>query len=239
LSGIALSVYLAKYLAGCSRRYSYRFLYIPGTIGAITWLALNETNVPRIKNGLVLACVGDAGSITYKKSRQGDAEIDRVMGYVLKHSGDDFRTMEFSPYGYDERQFSSPGFNIPVGSLARTPHGQFPEYHTSADSLDFVKPEKLADSLSKCLTVLSVLDDNRRYVNNNPKCEPQLGRRGLYRLFGGRAETREIEMALLWVLNFSDGGHSLLDIAERSGLSFQSIRKAAQVLEQHNLLSAG
>jgi aminopeptidase-like protein len=237
LSGIALSVYLARYLSDRSRRYSYRFLFIPGTIGAITWLALNDANVARIKSGLVLACVGDAGNVTYKKSRQGDAEIDRVAEHVLKHSGDDYNVLEFTPYGYDERQFSSPGFNLSVGSIARTPYGQFPEYHTSADNLDFVKPDKLADSLSKCVSVLNVLDNNERYLNKNPKCEPQLGRRGLYRLFGGRAETKQTEMAMLWVLNFSDGGHTLLDIAERSGLSFQSVKQAADILEQHGLLA--
>src|SRR6185369_1354952 len=143
---------------------------------------------------------------------------------------------EFSPYGYDERQYSSPGFNLAVGSLSRTPHSRFPEYHTSADNLDFVKAPKLADSYAKCLSFLFVLDQNRTYVNQNPKCEPQLGKRGLYRLFGGRAETKTAEMAMLWVLNLSDGNHSLLDIAERSDLSFNVIKEAADALEQHDLL---
>ena len=236
LSGVALGVFLAKYLAQCSPRYSYRFLFIPGTIGAITWLSLNEADVSMIKNGLVLACVGDDGKMTYKKTRQATAEIDHAAKHVLRHSGEEYEIIEFSPYGYDERQFSSPGFNLAVGSLSRTPHSRFSEYHTSADNLEFVKPSKLGDSFLKCLSILYVLDHNRKYVNQNPKCEPQLGRRGLYRLFGGRAETKVAELAMLWVLNLSDGKHNLLEIADRSGLNFGLIKQAANALEQHELL---
>ena len=148
LSGIALATLLAKELTTRSLKYSYRFLFIPGTIGSITWLSLNEAWASRIKHGLVLACVGDSGKITYKKSRQDNAEIDRAVCQVLKDSGDNHAITDFSPYGYDERQFCSPGFNLPVGCFMRTPHGQFPEYHTSADNLEFVKPEYLHDSFA-------------------------------------------------------------------------------------------
>lgn len=238
LSGIALSVALAKFLSEHTHKYSYRFLFAPVTIGAITWLALNESNVSRIKHGLVLSNVGDDGKMTYKKSRDGNAEVDLAAQHVLQQSGDEFGIIDFSPYGYDERQFCSPGFNLAVGSISRTPYGQFPEYHTSADNLSFVKPAKLADSFSKCLSILYVLDHNRTYVNQNPKCEPQLGRRGLYRAFGERGgETKSAEMATLWVLNLSDGKHSLLEIAERSQLGFPLIKETASLLEQHDLLN--
>ena len=238
LSGIALTVSLAKHVAALSPKYSYRFLFIPGTIGAITWLALNEATASQIKHGLVLACAGDDGKVTYKRTRQEHAEIDRAAEHALRHSGGEYEIIDYSPYGYDERQFSSPGFNLAVGSLSRTPWGRFPEYHTSADDVDFVKPRNLADSLSKCLSILYVLEHNRTYVNQNPKCEPQLGRRGLYRVFGGRAETKVIELAILWVLNLSDGQHTLLDIAERSRLNFRVIKEAADMLEHHDLLKA-
>jgi aminopeptidase-like protein len=238
LSGIALNVFLAKRIAVQSHRYSYRFLFIPGTIGAITWLAVNESNVSKIKHGLVLASAGDAGKITYKKTRHGSAEVDRAVQHVLRWSGEQYGVLEFSPYGYDERQFSSPGFNLAVGSISRTPHSQFPEYHTSADNLDFVKPESLADSLTKCLSFLHVIDHNKTFMNQNPKCEPQLGRRGLFRAFGGRAETKASELAMLWILNLSDGKHTLLDIAERADLQFSLIKETADVLEQHGLLKA-
>jgi aminopeptidase-like protein len=236
LSGVALGTFLAKTLGPLPRRYTYRFLFIPGTIGSITWLALNEAQAARIKHGLVVACVGDPGKSTYKRSRRGDAEIDRVVAHVLKHSGQDYEIVDFSPYGYDERQYCSPGFNLAVGSLTRTPHGRYPEYHASADNLELVQPEYLADSLAKYLAVLQVLEHNRTYLNTTPKCEPQLGKRGLYSALGGRKDTRAIEMAMLWVLNLSDGTYSLLDIAERSGTQFVTIVDAANLLVKSGLL---
>jgi aminopeptidase-like protein len=236
LSGIAVATFLARYLGAQARRYSYRFLFIPGAIGSITWLALHEQQVPRIKHGLVVTCAGDSGNPTYKKSRRGDAEIDRAAAHVLRHRGEGFQIVEFSPYGYDERQYCSPGFNMPVGCFMRTPHGQFQEYHTSADNLDLVRPAGLADSLSLCASIMSVLEHNRRYINQNPKCEPQLGKRGLYRAMGGRQDGAFDELALLWVLNLSDGEYTLLDIAERSGLPFAAIKTAADALFEHELL---
>jgi aminopeptidase-like protein len=236
LSGIALATLLAKSLATMSLKYSYRFLFVPATIGSITWLARNEHIVPRIRHGLVLAGVGDPGRTTYKKTRRGDAEIDRAALHVLRHSGEEFNIIDFIPYGYDERQFCSPGFNLPVGCLMRSPHGQYPEYHTSADNLSFVQPAFLANSFRKCLSLLSVLDRNTVYINQNPKCEPQLGRRGIFRSYNERTDGAHREMALLWVLSLSDGTHSLLDIAERSGLPFDAIWNAAEVLHKHDLL---
>ena len=236
LSGVAVVAFLARYLSQLPRRYSYRFLFIPGTIGSITWLSLNEAHASRIKHGLVVAGVGDAGRPTYKKSRRGDAEVDRAMAHVLRHTKRDHLVMEFVPYGYDERQFCSPGFNLPVGNLMRTPHGQYPEYHTSADDLNFVQPEALADSLEICLSLVEVLEGNGTYVNQNPKGEPQLGKRGLYRAVGGAQDVKRSELAMLWVLNYSDGTHSLLDIAERSGIEFDLIRHVADLLLEHNLL---
>lgn len=237
LSGIALAACTARAVqAWARRRYSYRFLFIPGTIGSIAWLALHEAQVGRIKHGLVLSCVGDPGDSTFKKSRQGNAVVDRAVAHVLQHSGTPYKVVDFVPYGYDERQFCSPGFNLPVGCFMRTPNGQYPEYHSSADNLTLVQPEALADSYQKLLRVLHVLEHDRAYLNLKPKCEPQLGKRGLYATVGGQAGGKGMEMALLWVLNLSDGRAGLLDIAERSGLKFEVIKAAADLLEQHDLL---
>lgn len=236
LSGMALATYLAKTLQAVPRRYTYRFLFIPGAIGSITWLARNGDKVSRIKHGLVVTCVGDPGKSTYKKSRRGNAEIDRAVQHVLKHSGQEFQVVDFSPYGYDERQYCSPGFNLAVGSLSRTPNGSYAEYHTSADNLDLVRPAYLADSLTKCLAVIDLLEHNRFYLNLSPKCEPQLGKRGLYGSLGGLKEIKQFEYALLWVLNYSDGDFSLLDIAEKSGINFQTIKEAAEALVNVDLL---
>jgi aminopeptidase-like protein len=235
LSGIAVAVKLAQALGAAPRRYSYRFLFLPGTIGAITWLSRNENIVPKIRHGVVLTCVGDPGNITYKRSRRGNAEIDRAFIQVLKQSGQSHRIVDFSPYGYDERQYCSPGFNLPVGVMMRSRHGEFPEYHTSADNLEFIRTEALDHSFSKLRDVLEVLENNRTYVNLQPKGEPQLGRRGLYGMVGGENK-KDWEMAILWVLNLSDGNSSLLDIAERSDLPFSLIHSAADALEQAELL---
>jgi aminopeptidase-like protein len=236
LSGVVLATWLAKALAGTEARYSYRFLFIPGTIGSITWLAHNEANLERIKAGLVLACVGDPGGLTYKRSRRGDTSIDRAMVHVLATSGAQYEINDFSPYGYDERQFCSPGFDLPVGCLNRTPYARYPEYHTSADDLDLVRPDCLAQSFSTCLAAFRILEENATYLNQNPKCEPQLGRRGLYGGIGGRSDTQQFQLALLWVLNLSDGAHSLLEIAERAGLEFGLLAEATDALVTAGLL---
>ena len=235
LSGMVVGAKLAQCLSRVPLRYSYRFLWIPGTIGAITWLALNEPVIPRIRHGLVLSCVGDPGRFTYKRSRRGSAKIDQAVEHVLRSSGKDYELLEFNPYGYDERQYCSPGVNLPVGCFMRTPNGKYPEYHTSADNLSFVKPAALAESVFTLLQVVEVLEQDERYVNLNPKCEPQLGRRGLYRQMGGTRSTG-LEEALLWALNFSDGEHSLLDIAERARLGFGSLAEAAELLVANGLL---
>ncbi|MCG5220663.1 DUF4910 domain-containing protein [Streptosporangium soli] len=244
LAGVAVAVSLARRLAATEPRFTYRFLFAPGTIGSITWLArnlmrgseLDAARADRIRHGLVLACAGDSGALTYKRSRRGDAEIDRAVAHVLRSSGRDHTLVDFSPYGYDERQFCSPGFDLPVGSLTRTPYAGYPEYHTSADNPDFVSPEAMADTLSTCWEVTRVLERNRPYVNQSPYGEPQLGRRGLYGSLGGRSDTEQTQMAMLWVLNLSDGSHTLLDIAERSGLPFAVVADVAQALHTAHLI---
>jgi len=236
LSGMAVAARLAHHLSSRSLCYSYRFLWMPGTIGSITWLALNEAHLAKIKHGLVLSCVGDPGRFTYKRSRSGDAEIDRVTAHVLQHSGREFQLLDFSPIGYDERQYCSPGINLPVGCFMRTPNGKYPQYHTSADNLSLVKPASLAESLGQLLQIVAALEDNRSYVNLNPKCEPQLGRRGLFRQMGG-TKNPATEEAILWVLNFSDGLHSLLDIATKSGISLAVLAVAARQLKESGLLN--
>jgi aminopeptidase-like protein len=239
LSGLAVAVEMAKALkalGAADRHYSYRFLFCPTVIGPITWLARNEANVHRIRHGLVLALLGDSGALTYKKSRRGDAAIDKAMAHVLKHAGAAHSLREFTPYGYDERQFCSPGFNLPLGCLMRSPNGTFPEYHSSGDNLGFIKPQSLAESLNVCLEALAVIEGDGKYLNQNPKCEPRLGKRGIYEGLKGKANLSNAELSLLWILNFSDGGHSLLDIAERAGYPFASIRAAADVLEGCGLL---
>lgn len=238
LSGIVLGTFLAKYLQGRKDlKYSYRIIFIPETIGAVVWLSRNEDKLAMIKHGLVMTCVGDGGAMTYKRTRRGNCEIDDAAQIMLRDSGDPYEVHDFDPAsGSDERQFCSPGFNLPIGSLVRTPYGRYPEYHTSADDCDLVRPEFLEDSFKKYTELLWILEQNAVYQGANPKCEPQLGKRGLFRALGGQKTQHDHERALWWVLNFSDGSHSLLDIARRSGIRFVTIREVATILLAHNLI---
>lgn len=235
-SGLALLTLLARGLAGRQTRYGYRFLFAPGTIGALAWLAKNEDHVSQVDHGLVVSCVGDGGGPTYKRSRAGNAFIDRAFAHVLARPGSNATVRDFSPYGYDERQFCSPGFDMPVGLLQNSAFGEFPEYHTSGDDLNFIKPEYLARTYRLIMDVIEIVEQDWIPVNLCPKGEPQLGRRGLYAALGGRKTENDV-MALLWVLNLSDGSRSLLDIAERSGFVFSEVAAAARMLKEHKLLA--
>ena len=229
LSGIAVATALAVRQAEQQRKLGYRFLFIPATIGAITWLAHNEMLLERIKYGLVLTCIGDSGPFHYKQSRSG-ATIDRAVAHVLRNSGQEHAIIPFNPYGYDERQFCSPSFDLPVGCLMRAVHGTFPEYHTSADNLSFVKPEALDQSFALLIALLDQLDHNLTYVRTDGRGEPQLGRRGLYRAIAGQKEAGGAsQLDLLWLLNLADGKHSLLDIAERAHVPFARLQAAASL----------
>jgi aminopeptidase-like protein len=258
LSGLSLLVFLAKQMMNKTLNYSYRFLFIPETIGAITWLNINEDKVSQIKQGLVATCLGDCGHSTYKKTKNGNTIIDKIVLKVLKESSFPFRVIDFFPFGSDERQFSSPGFNLNVGSLMRTPYGQFDEYHTSGDNLDFIKSEFLQDSFEKYskivefLEVENTINDKKtnnisnlfdhstrseiRYMSLNPKCEPQLGKRGLYRMIGGQKEHDFDDVSIFWILCFSDGNFTLNEISHRSGINFEKLKKTANLLCEKNLL---
>lgn len=236
LSGIAISTFLAKSLRILNLQYSYRFIFIPTTIGSIAWLSLNEKEIDKIKYGLVLTLLGDNGKFNYKKSRKGNADIDKIVENILKHTGRDYGIIDFYPYGYDERQYCSPGFNLPVGRLTRTPHNEFPEYHNSGDNLEFVKPDKLAEAFEIVHTIIETIENNKTYINLNPKGEPQFGKRMVYDSMADNSKNRELQMAMLWVLNLSDGSNSLLDISEKSGIKFNLIQKASVTLLQVDLL---
>jgi aminopeptidase-like protein len=236
LSGIAVAVMLARHLRTLRPRYSYRLLFIPGTIGSLTWLACNEDKVADIQHGLVLSCLGDAGGVTYKQSRRENAAIDRIVAHVLRHDKVPHSIRPFVPYGYDERQYCSPGFDLPVGCLMRTPNGEYPEYHSSADNLSLLRIESLTHSLALLQRIVAVIEGDAVYRSRNPKGEPQLGRRGLYAAMGGHRAAGYDRMALLWVMNLADGRHSLLDMAERAGLPFATIHAAAEALVRAELI---
>jgi aminopeptidase-like protein len=237
LAGIAIATRLFQLLSQAPRRLSYRLLFVPGTIGSLSWLSRNESHVPTIKHGLLFTCAGDRGPFTYKKSRRGEALVDRAAAHVLRLGKHEHRVIDFFPYGYDERQYCSPAFNMPLGCLMRTPHGEYPEYHTSADDLSFISAEAMEETLRVAAQVIDVLENDRVVFNLNPKGEAQLGKRGLYKAVGGDAHLAALQMAYLWVLNLGDGEHSLLQMAERASLPFATIRQAAFDLAEVGLLS--
>jgi aminopeptidase-like protein len=232
LSGIVLLWALARAIAEQRLRYTYRFLWSPGTLGPLCWLARNRERLHRVHHGLVVSCVGDPGPLRYKRSRREDAPIDRAAAYVLGREPNSIVT-DWQPSGGDERQYCSPGFNLPVGTLSRTPHGLFPQYHSSADDLTLLTPAALAGSFRTALAIIDVVETNATYRNRSPYGEPQLGRRGLYQSV---PDGTNPEAAYLWLLNLSDGENDLLAIAERSGLTFEAVRDAALTLEEHDLV---
>jgi aminopeptidase-like protein len=236
LSGIVVLTELAAALAERPRRLTYRLLFVPGTIGSITWLARNDDAAARVVGGLVLACVGDPAPLSYKRSQRGDSVVDLAATHVVART-DKGRVHDFVPWGWDERQYNSPGYDLPVGCLTRSAEGEFPEYHSSADDLALISAGRLEDTLRAVLEIVEVLENDRTDVNLLPKGEPQLGKRGLYRGMGG-GDPSTIQLAMLWVLNQSDGTRSLLDIAERSGLAFGDLDRVARTLREAGLLES-
>ena len=232
LSGVVLLSALAKFLLSQELTHTFRMLWSPGTLGPLCWLARNLETLDRVRHGLVVYCVGDSGPLRYKRSRRGDTTIDRAAAHVLAREPGSLVT-GWEPLGGDERQYCSPGFNLPVGTFTRTPHGLFPEYHSSADNLDFVTGDALASAFRVALEIIDVVDTNATYRNASPRGEPQLGRRGLYQSV---PDGTNPEAALLWTLNLADGEHDLLAIAERSSLPYRAILAAAATLEEHGLL---
>ena len=260
LSGVAMTLELAKYIKNLKSEtnYSYRFLFIPETIGSITWLSKNQEKIKNIKHGLVVTCVGDSGCMTYKKTRQNNSEIDRTVIDVLKNSKQNFKLFDFFPSGSDERQYCSPGINLNIGCLTRSMFTQFPEYHTSSDNLDFINAESLHNTFKIYLSIISKLEENFGkfpsknimrenkihsdndpvYVNLLPKCEPHLGKRGIYHLVGGKNPIYDIikEKAIMWVLAYSDGTYSLNDISERSKIDLDILKEVGNLLIEKELI---
>ena len=237
VSGIVVTTEIARRVAASAPlRYTYRFLFIPTIVGSLAWLHRHRDCAERVAHGFVIACVGDPGPFTLKHTRRGDADVDRAASLALRESGEDYREEAFVPYGYDERNWCSPGFDLPVIALSRTPNARYPQYHTSADDLDFITPAALAGSLRAHLAVMTILERNRRWCNTYPWGEPQLGRRGLYDAIGGLRDSRGAQMAMFWVLNQSDGRHDLVDIADRSGIRFDTVADVAARLHEAGLL---
>ena len=211
-------------------KYSYRFLFVPETIGSI--YSLSERGEFWKKNliaGFIVNCIGDNGKFTYKRSRKGDCLTDRASEITLEQTEENYSIIDFFPGGSDERQYCSPGFNLPVGSLMRTMYKAYEEYHTSADNKDFISFEAMEKSIEKYLEIINLIEKNTKYINQYPLCEPQLGKRGLYPTLGSQKEKSEFVNAMRWILNFSDGNHDLISISQKSKIP---LRKLYPVVEE-------
>jgi aminopeptidase-like protein len=235
-SGNVVAAALARVIAGWRRRLTWRFLWMPGTIGELSWLATHDDVLAGVVGGIVLAGVGDPGPLTWKQSRHGDSVVDRAVHRVLVERGDPHAVAGYTPWGYAERQFNSLGIDLAVGRLSRTEHGTYPEYHTSADDLSLVSGDRLRAAAEVCVDVAWALEANAVYRNDKPMGEPRLGPRGLYPSIGGEGAA-QAQLALLWVLSESDGRTDLLDIADRSGLPLRALVDAATALAGTDLLS--
>jgi len=241
LSGVVLAVQLYKELKKIDNlKYNYRFLFTPETIGTICFLYNNRKRIKSdLEFGLVATCLGDAGSFTYKNARNEKADINRVMKYIFSMSDVNGKVINFSPLGSDERQYCSPGFDLDVGVLTRTMYGQFQEYHTSADNLDFVSEKNLKESLNLYLKVFSIYESNSKFLRKNPFCEPQMVKYDLYREKGGAGEDclDDMSQQRMWILNYADGKTDLLEISEKSGFDIFTLKLATKVLISNGLIT--
>lgn len=238
LSGPLVSSFLYNKLkSGINRYHTLRFLFVPETIGAIWYLSVNGNRLMKeLKAGFVLTCIGDDGAFTYKKSRRGNSVADRCAEYVFDNSNAKFTVEDFFPTGSDERQYCSPGFNLPVGSIMRTRYGKYDEYHTSADNKSYISFEAMEESVNMCAEIIDVIDKNAVYNNLMPFCEPQLGKRGLYPTMGSMKDTSQFVNALMWVLNQSDSSKDLLEMSRLSNINFSDIVDASDSLSKSGLI---
>lgn len=237
LSGVVLTAKLYEYLKNRgNNHYSYRFIFVPETIGAIVYLHRNRNTVKsRTYCGMVITCVGDPGEYNYKKTRQGNHPLDRIAENVLKHNVNKYKSHDFFLPGSDERQYSSPGFNLPVGSLMRSFYG-LPSYHSSADNLQNVTSGALEETFGIYSKIIEGIEADFRYENQNPYCEPFLSKYGLYETVGAKMDSNKYIKKTLSILNFSDGNHSLIDIAEKTGFCITDLLENLRILQQKKLL---
>ncbi len=236
LSGPTVLAALAKWLQSCkSLKYSYRLIFIPETIGSITYLSKNlDILKNKVIAGFNLSCMGDEGIYSYVPSRLGSTLPDRVAQHVLSNMDIGFKAYSWLDRGSDERQYCSPGVNLPVVGISRSKYGEYPEYHTSLDNLDFISSKGLGGSYLAMLRIIQVLEKNERYISTT-LCEPQLGKRGLYPTLSHKKSSSSAK-PMMNLISYCDGQHSLLEIAEVLAVPFWDLLDLADSLASHGVL---
>ena len=236
LSGPSVTTFLAKWLLSGPRRYSYRVIFIPETIGSIAYLSKNlKVMKKNIIAGFNISCVGDDRAYSYVASRNGDTYADKVALNILSSKHPDFVKWSFLERGSDERQYNAPGVDLPVCSVMRSRYGTYPEYHTSLDDLDLISPQGLAgayDTLKECLTLI---EEDRKYKIN---ClgEPQLGKRGLYPTISTKTSGHEVK-SMMDFIAYADGKNDLIDISHKTGVPVRELYPIIEKLMKVNLLT--
>lgn len=236
-SGLALSAELINTVASMEKRkYTYRFVFVPETIGSITYLS-QDNHVPylkeHVKAGFVLSCVGDNNDYSIVESRYGNTIADRVLKNVIKYK-EHYTVYDFHERGSDERQYNAPGVDLPVVCFCRSKFGEFPEYHTSADNMTYVSQEGFQGAFDAMMEVIEIFEKNG-YYKVTVLCEPQLGKRGLYSDISRKGTYDEI-MVQRDVLSYSDGSNDLLDLSERIGVPVSEIVDIVDRLVENDLM---
>lgn len=234
LSGPLVSMFLYQKLAQLSHRhYTYRFVFVPETIGALAYLHQYGNHLKQYcKAGYVITCVGDRGIFHYKQSKNGHTLADKCAIHTLKYANRPHRILPFYPGGSDERQYCSPAFNLPVGSLMRTPYREFPEYHTSLDNKEFISFRALNESIEMYYQIIQTIELNQTYINQYPHGEPQLSKRNLYT----QNISREQVMQMMYILQYSDGQNDIIDIAEKMKVSASKLKDSINILLKNGLI---
>lgn len=241
VSGMVGAVLLYRALRDRRRRHGYRFVIAPETIGAITYLAHHGAELANVAGGFVLSCMAGPDPLGYKETFHGDHLIDRSTRLAFRDAGLDFIPYPFIPNGSDERQYSSPGYRIPMGTITKSKYYEYPFYHTSGDDLDFVSPDNLEKTCRVYLSVIDMLEENAVFVSRSPHGEPHLGKRGLHPAVGGTygqtaSSDHEETDVIAWIMFLADGSSDLIAMAERSGVPFHRLARTARRLTEGGLL---
>ena len=237
LSGPVVATFLAKWLnLLVKRRYTYRIIFIPETIGAITYLSKNLQYLKEhVIAGFNLSCVGDNRTFSYVESRYGDTLADKAAKNVLSFYYPDYKTYSFLKRGSDERQYNAPGVDLPVCAICRSKYGEYPEYHTSKDNLELISPEGLLGAYEVYQQCILSLENNYSY-KINVLCEPQLGKRGLYPTTSQKG-TYDAVKVMIDFIAYADGSNDLIDISNIIGVPVNELLTVIEKLEKVDLLT--
>lgn len=237
LSGPCVQTELVKYLKSLpKRRYTYRFVWNPETIGSIAYLSKNlETMQQHVKAGFVLSCVGDNRAYSMISSKYADTLADRVLENVLKFHDPAYRRFSFLERGSDERQYGSAGVDLPVCGFCRSKYQQFPEYHSSADNMDLISPEGLQGAYEVMVKVINALENNYHY-QMLCKCEPQLGKRGLYPTISKKGSNYSVR-TMQHLIAYADGRNDLIGISNILNTPVEELIPLKDKLMEHQLLA--